>query len=65
MVNISLDLQNVASLNDAEYLVPALEHDVIQGGGAALGGLHPVSVLNLVEDLGICHTWKKRQHNEK
>ena len=41
------------------HLVPALEHDVIQRGGAALGGLHPVSVLNLVEDLGICHAWKK------
>ena len=47
------------------HLMPALQHDVIQGGGATLGGLHPVSVLNLVEDLGICHTWKKRQHNKK
>ena len=34
------------------HLMPALQHDVIQGGGATLGGLHPVSVLNLVEDLG-------------
>ena len=56
---------NSYSIMSIVHLVPALEHDVIQRGGTALGGLHPVSVLNLVEDLGICHAWKKRQHNEK
>ena len=30
------------------YLMPALEHDIVEERGAALGALHPVAVLNLV-----------------
>ena len=35
--------------------MPALQHDVVEGGGAALGLLHPEPVLHLVENLGIGH----------
>ena len=56
MVNISLDLQNVASLNDAEYLVPALEHDVIKSRRTILGTRHPVAVLHLVQNLSVGHS---------
>ena len=38
------------------YLVPALEHNVIQRRCTALGRLHPVSMLHLVQDLSIGHT---------
>ena len=53
---ISLDLQNVASLNDAEYLVPALEHDVIKSRRTILGTRHPVAVLHLVQNLSVGHS---------
>ena len=35
--------------------MPALEHDVVEEWGAALGALHPVPVLNLVQHLGVRH----------
>ena len=33
------------------YLVPALQHDVVESRGTALGLLHPEPVLHLVQDL--------------
>ena len=36
-------------------LVPALEHDVVEVRRTALGRLHPVPVLNLVQHLGVRH----------
>ena len=37
------------------YLVPALQHDVIQRWGTALGLLHPEPVLHLVQHLQYTH----------
>ena len=45
-----------ASLNDAEYLVPALEHDVIKSRRTILGTRHPVAVLHLVQNLSVGHS---------
>ena len=49
-------VNSAASLNDAEYLVPALEHDVIKSRRTILGTRHPVAVLHLVQNLSVGHS---------
>ena len=49
-------VKRAASLNDAEYLVPALEHDVIKSRRTILGTRHPVAVLHLVQNLSVGHS---------
>ena len=41
----------VVCLLYCSHLVPALEHDVVQSWGTALGLLHPEPVLHLVQNL--------------
>lgn len=45
-------------------LVPALEHDVVEGRGTVLRTRHAVTVLDLMEDLGVGHSYNlKRTFN--
>lgn len=48
---LQLPLQSLEGWPLHRILVPALEHDVVQSGGTALGLLHPEPVLHLVQDL--------------
>ena len=52
---LQLPLKSFKSWSLHGVLVPTLQHDVVQGGGAPLGGLHPVAVLHLMKDFCVCH----------
>ena len=45
--------------------MPALEHNVVQGGCTALGRLHPVAVLHLVQNLGIGHACREKIRGDR
>ena len=52
---LQLPLEGLKGRPLDRILVPAFEHDFVELRGASLGGLHPVAVLDLVEDLGVRH----------
>lgn len=57
---LELPLEGLEGGSLQRVLVPALEHDLVEGRWAVLRTRHAVSVLHLVEDFGVCHAWKKR-----
>ena len=46
-------------------LVPALQHNVVEGWRTARRTLHPVAVFHLVQDLGVGHSCKEKHERFK
>lgn len=42
-------------------LLPALHHELVQGGGAVLRARHPVASLHLLQNLAVVHAWGRGQ----
>ena len=55
-----LPLQRLEGGSLHGVLVPALQHNVVEGGWTARRTLHPVAVLNLVQYLGVGHACEEQ-----